>query len=1151
MKKIIYSLVIMIAAGSLFTSCIEQVEPLGIQDMRFAKAEYIRALKDLRAADAEYVRAQAAVEQANARFRDAQTAVKNAEAEMQKLKNEYQALVNEAKADSNEYNRAQMQFKIDSLAMKMEELQAQHDSIMVAAEQALAEAQEKLRVALRNIALASQDLTDKEKAAVFAAVEAYEEAYKLYVNQLPKVMAAERKVDSLKWAKENFADKDWDISYLEYRDKVTMWEEEKEYWLAWAEYDYYMYMSIPETAEDFIADLAEWKATLDELEQKMVDAEYALHEFTEEVTNYYVQFIHDGWEGYNKEVEQWEYDHPGVPNPGDAPKYTAGQKSYTIQFAKEVKVGTTKYVKGDVVGNGSTGIISKMPTLEKGGTAAYTKLEALLDSYKQDNPDTEAADKIIDVVGGKFVINAGSAMKDFILGTEDGDVDTQKYVYDKKNNKFILASYGLNGAVATLKRDKVLNPETPADPAKAKEAMDKAAATWQADLDTLTAGIAGYEFYKTALADLDATRADYATGKSDLFAAVKALYKVLNDLDVAGAKTYSKNDSTAILGAIEAYAAARDSYLDDFNKYAKGTNPHYFYFGTAKTSAGLVVDSVAFSEIASQTKFAVKNYEYVATGDNLVERTFSADATKKGVYSALANILDQLFPGKNMGTAINVASGAAINLNAATVMAPATELVVGAKDANGDPVSYKVDSWEKPTALTPANYEPSAITDAKDEVLARVAQFVKIYNRFWAETIAVEPLPTTITDAYATYFTKTKAADKAKALTNSDGTGAEDQVAKTLAKKVKYTVKTFTEPYFNVVFDGDDILFTEAMGVILGSVENGTPSATGSEFNDGGKVKNTASIFFGPDGTTKFYKYMKAMWAYEESLKPSTTSIAEIEEWVEAVAARFDSAADGDSALVYTVYQADSTAYEALKAAYTQYVADLEAFTGGKAKNGYIIKKCANYSDPEKFFNQNTWVISFNLAGKDIFDEFDGKWADDKDIDGFVLGGEQLKLAEKYFPGLPAKLKEWEQKLDQLVHDYQHAEIAYDNFSEVYLLAAQAKGYEGADTADDFDEWVENVQDYLDDLRGDWYFDYIMDYLEANDYAKMIADYYGNEGGLFDIAIAKAEAELKIAQAYLEEYEKAMNYAKANLDRILEYLKSLDVNFVIPTSYDK
>ncbi|MBQ5438163.1 MAG: hypothetical protein IIU34_00840, partial [Bacteroidales bacterium] len=71
MKKVIYSLVIMIAAGSLFTSCIEQVEPEGIKNLRDAKAEYIRALKDLRAADAEFQRASAEVQRAEAALRQA------------------------------------------------------------------------------------------------------------------------------------------------------------------------------------------------------------------------------------------------------------------------------------------------------------------------------------------------------------------------------------------------------------------------------------------------------------------------------------------------------------------------------------------------------------------------------------------------------------------------------------------------------------------------------------------------------------------------------------------------------------------------------------------------------------------------------------------------------------------------------------------------------------------------------------------------------------------------------------------------------------------------------------------------------------------------------------------------------------------------
>ena len=60
MKKIIYSLVIMIAASTLFTSCLEYVEPVGIQQLRSAKADYLDALGQLRLADAELQKANAA-----------------------------------------------------------------------------------------------------------------------------------------------------------------------------------------------------------------------------------------------------------------------------------------------------------------------------------------------------------------------------------------------------------------------------------------------------------------------------------------------------------------------------------------------------------------------------------------------------------------------------------------------------------------------------------------------------------------------------------------------------------------------------------------------------------------------------------------------------------------------------------------------------------------------------------------------------------------------------------------------------------------------------------------------------------------------------------------------------------------------------------
>ena len=217
MKKIIYSLVIMIAAGSLFTSCIDQVEPVGILDMRSAKAEYIRALKDLRAADAEFRRAEAALKQADARYRDAETAWMNAQTENQNLLNELQALLNEAQAMENELRAAQIADEIARMAMKMEEDAKQHEINMLDLEQELQQAAEDLRVALRNIALHSQDLTNDEKLAVAEAVAVYEGIFEVYQKQIVKVKEAQAKLDSLKEWKARFADKGWDSELHKYQ----------------------------------------------------------------------------------------------------------------------------------------------------------------------------------------------------------------------------------------------------------------------------------------------------------------------------------------------------------------------------------------------------------------------------------------------------------------------------------------------------------------------------------------------------------------------------------------------------------------------------------------------------------------------------------------------------------------------------------------------------------------------------------------------------------------------------------------------------------------------------------------------------------------------------------------------------------------------
>ena len=105
MKKIIYSLVFLIAAGGLFTSCIKNEEPNGIEQMRNAKAEYIKALAALENANKAVIEAEAAFKQAQAGYENQLTLLLAAQTKEQELKNELRELENKLK--QLEYQKAQ------------------------------------------------------------------------------------------------------------------------------------------------------------------------------------------------------------------------------------------------------------------------------------------------------------------------------------------------------------------------------------------------------------------------------------------------------------------------------------------------------------------------------------------------------------------------------------------------------------------------------------------------------------------------------------------------------------------------------------------------------------------------------------------------------------------------------------------------------------------------------------------------------------------------------------------------------------------------------------------------------------------------------------------------------------------------------------
>jgi len=1097
----------MTAAGSLFTSCIEQVEPLGVQDLRFAKAEYIRALKDLRAADAEFRRAEAALKQAEARNEDAQTAMVLAQVEMQNLKNEYQALLNLDLAGQVEYNEAERQAKLEELEMKMEALRAKHEQEMVEAAEALAKAEEQLRVTLRNIALAAQSLTAEEKEAVLYAAAAYELAFEAVQKQKVEVMEAQRIVDSLKWVKANFTDKEWFLLTEAYEDKIAVWS----FWQSLAEADaaeaMAKYNAVPEKAEDYIADLAEWKQTLDGYESAMAEAEYNLHDFAEKVNAYYIQYVHDGYEAYNKELATWMEDNKmdgANMLDGAALNLTAAEKKlikngepkkedYTVGYADTIDFPVLKQLEGQ------TWDYFRNLLYRYFGSYWYGALDYPINIIKWDSEEKG------------YVLNADHSMKEFVLGNEvkeDGKYGTltHRFYNTEDEEKYVdfNAYYGLKGAVSILNRKNV----TKKDDTNKADSLKFWKAAWEDNKATLKGVYSEYKAQPAGKKDEGKALLKYAPYKeandkvtevtTEVNGVRSAVAEAVNTFKselgkLKGRNDLNSTDSIAIIKAIENYAKVREEKLPYKPSYSQklGTSDihvdsSYFYYAKGSFGGKAIIDSVKFSNLTSIDRIYLE-YDATADGDTKYPVT---GLPAKGFTHAFANILNQLM-GADFAAKFVAYDGAGVDCDFTTL-----DYFGKARFFNQySIIPDEKDAKKAASVKDEVKNEELGQKKINDEVAKRNTQksnYQKLYMKHWGVStypgIANEKDP----DLFA--------------------------------------AESFTEPFCIVNFFGDLYLYgTDGLSTVLDALNLSYEDVLGEECWEAYAYNNPLQ--------SDFFKYMFWLDCSDEI---DVDVLEALNEWVKAVEDAFK--ADEEAA-----GQLDEKAYKAAKKNYDAAVTKKEAlikFTG-KDKDGNpngIIPLFANYANPEVFFDNWTWTLFFELAEKDIFDEFSGKWIAE-------LDGEQKAVAEKYFPALPEKMKEFEQGLKKLVHDYEHAAISYDNLSEVYLIAAQAKGYAEANKSADFDEWVERVQEKLDGLRVKYYNQYLEALMEANSYAKQIADYY-SEMPIIDIAIADAQADLAIQQHRLAALEKALAYAKENLDRIIEYLKSLDVNYILLTGED-
>ena len=239
---------------------------------------------------------------------------------------------------------------------------------------------------------------------------------------------------------------------------------------------------------------------------------------------------------------------------------------------------------------------------------------------------------------------------------------------------------------------------------------------------------------------------------------------------------------------------------------------------------------------------------------------------------------------------------------------------------------------------------------------------------------------------------------------------------------------------------------------------------------------------------------------------------------------------------------------QALKPRIDDWRKKLQEFAGEGAMETSAIVKLSTPTAPTGAKTDFTTIDNVNIPElvepKNAFDVYPGEWNED-------LGGYQKELAEELFPEYPTKLMAWDIDIEATKDGLKHYEILMSAAKDAYFASAQiadelVANKDGVDPTT-WDQLVKNYEEankrYRARLIG--IIEELQEEIEANE--ECIAKF--NQGlPQLDIAIAKAERVLRVETARLEGYKEALDYAKANLDRILEYVKSLDANFVIPTA---
>jgi len=169
-KKVLSAILFsaLFAGTGTFTSCIDNDEPAGIEELRGAKAELIRAKVAVQQADAAYKLAQAEHEKAKAAKEMALAAQEQAKADSLKA-------VAELEAAKTEKEKVLAEQAIAEAQQAMEIALLQHQAAVLGEKQVLAEAQRTYEIAVKQIEIAKALMSEKTKIAVSTLVKAVDD----------------------------------------------------------------------------------------------------------------------------------------------------------------------------------------------------------------------------------------------------------------------------------------------------------------------------------------------------------------------------------------------------------------------------------------------------------------------------------------------------------------------------------------------------------------------------------------------------------------------------------------------------------------------------------------------------------------------------------------------------------------------------------------------------------------------------------------------------------------------------------------------------------------------------------------------------------------------------------------------------------------